>query len=54
MVNRWGGIVINDVSGRCRRVLDGVNMESRPVSEDFSLAVREVGERRIMVAASWC
>ena len=42
VINRWGGIVINDVSGRCRRVL-----ESKTVSEDFSLAVGEVGERRI-------
>ena len=34
VIKRWEGIVINYVSGRCRRVLDGVNMESRTVSED--------------------
>ena len=35
-MKRRGGIVINDVSGRCRSVMDGVNlnMKSRTGPED--------------------
>ena len=33
-MKRRGGIVINDVSGRCRSVMDGVNIKSRTGPED--------------------
>ena len=33
-MKRRGGIVINDVSGRCRSVMDWVNIKSRTGPED--------------------
>ena len=33
-MKRRGGIVINDVSGRCRIVMDGVNIKSGTGPED--------------------
>ena len=34
-MKRRGGIVINDVSGRCRSVMDGVNIKSRTGPENY-------------------